>query len=123
MAVRAFRDEPSLAAGRVSGHHQILVIHAPGPRSRLNAALISARDPLPAPGHIGVAENRAGEVIALPLRDAQPACVRPGRFLCATGNVKYRWRPSEVSYSTMAAEREYPTGRYLLNLTTAGRQG
>ena len=29
MAVRAFRDEPSLAAGQVSGRHQILVIHAP----------------------------------------------------------------------------------------------
>jgi uncharacterized protein (AIM24 family) len=70
-----------------------------------------------------VAENRAGEVIALPLRRAQPACVHPGRFLCATGNVKYLWRPSEVSYSTMAAEREYPAGRYLLNLTAAGRQG
>ena len=50
------------------------------------------------PGHIGVAENRAGEVIALPLRRAQLACVHPGRFLCATGNVKYQWRPSEVSY-------------------------
>jgi hypothetical protein len=37
VAVRAFRDEPSLAAGRVSGHHQILVIHAPRARSRLNA--------------------------------------------------------------------------------------
>jgi len=43
VAVRAFRDEPSLAAGPVSGHHQILVIHAPRARSRLNAALISAR--------------------------------------------------------------------------------
>ena len=51
------------------------------------------------------------------------ACVRPGRFLCATGNVKYQWRPSEVSYSTLAAEREYPAGRYLLKLTAAGRQG
>jgi FixJ family two-component response regulator len=29
VAVRAFRDEPSLAAGPVSGHRQILVIHAP----------------------------------------------------------------------------------------------
>jgi uncharacterized protein (AIM24 family) len=75
------------------------------------------------PGHIGVAENRAGEVIALPLRRAQPACVRPGRFLCATGNVKYQWRLSEVSYSTLSAELEYPAGRYLLNLTAAGRQG
>jgi uncharacterized protein (AIM24 family) len=75
------------------------------------------------PGHIGVAENRAGEVIALPLRRAQPACVRPGRFLCATGTVKYQWLPSGVSYVTMAAEPEYPAGRYLLNLTVAGRQG
>lgn len=32
-------------------------------------------------------------------------------------------QPSEVSYGTMAAEREYPTGRYLLSLTAAGRQG
>jgi Mitochondrial biogenesis AIM24 len=75
------------------------------------------------PGHIGVAENRAGEVIALPLRRAQPACVRPRRFLCATGNVKYQWQPSAVSYTTMAAEREDPAGRYQLNLTAAGRQG
>jgi len=42
VAVRAFRDEPSLAAGRVSGHRQILVIYAPRARSRLNPALISA---------------------------------------------------------------------------------
>jgi uncharacterized protein (AIM24 family) len=75
------------------------------------------------PGHIGVAENRAGEVIALPLRRGQPVCVRPGRFLCATGTVTYRWRPSAVSYSTMSAEHEYPAGRYLLNLTATGRQG
>jgi hypothetical protein len=33
---------PSLAAGRVSGRHQILVIHALRALSRLNAALISA---------------------------------------------------------------------------------
>jgi uncharacterized protein (AIM24 family) len=75
------------------------------------------------PGHIGVAENRAGEVIALPLRRGQSACVHPGRFLCATGNVEYDWRQSQVSYSTLSAEREYPVGRYLLNLTTVGRQG
>jgi uncharacterized protein (AIM24 family) len=75
------------------------------------------------PGHIGVAENRAGEVIALPLRRAQPAYVRPGRFLCATGNVTYQWRLSEVCYSTLSAELEYPAGQYLLNLTAAGRQG
>ena len=75
------------------------------------------------PGHIGVAANRAGEVIALPLRRGPLVCVRPGRFLCATGNVRYRWEPSVVCYSTMMAEREYPMGRYLLNLRAAGRQG
>jgi uncharacterized protein (AIM24 family) len=75
------------------------------------------------PGHIGIAENRAGEVIALPLRRGQPVCVRPGRFLCATGNMKYRWQPSVVCYTTMMAEREYPMGGYLLNLHAAGRRG
>ena len=40
---RASLSRPSLAAGGVSRHHQILVIHAPRLRSRLNAALISAR--------------------------------------------------------------------------------
>jgi len=34
VAVRAFRDEPSLAAGQVSGRRQILVIHAPTNLSR-----------------------------------------------------------------------------------------
>jgi hypothetical protein len=29
VAVRAFRDESNLAAGQVSGRHQILVIHPP----------------------------------------------------------------------------------------------
>jgi hypothetical protein len=38
VVVRAFRDEPSLAAGRVSGHHQILVIHIGGQHSRPSAA-------------------------------------------------------------------------------------
>ena len=91
----------------------------PQPSRGRRAGMIEAHGP----GHIGVSENRAGEVIALPLRRAQPACVRPGRFLCATGNVKYQWQPSEVSYSTMAAESEYPAGRYQLNLTAPGRQG
>jgi uncharacterized protein (AIM24 family) len=91
----------------------------PQPSRRRSRGMIEAHGP----GHIGVAENRAGEVIALPLRRAQPVCVRPGRFLCATGTVKYRWRESAVSYITRGAEREYPAGRYLLNLTAAGRQG
>jgi uncharacterized protein (AIM24 family) len=96
-----------------------VTLTSPQPYRGRSTGMMEARGP----GHIGVSENRAGEVIALPLRRAQPACVRPGRFLCATGNVKYQWRPSEVCYTTMAAESEYPAGQYLLNLTTAGRQG
>jgi hypothetical protein len=80
------------------------------PRSSLGRSpgLIEAHGP----GHLGVAENRPGEVIALPLRPGQLACVRPGRFLCATGNVGYQWEPSAVCYTTMMAEREYPMGGY-----------
>ena len=91
------------------------------PRSSLgrSSGMIEAHGP----GRIGVAENRAGEVIALPLRRRQPVCVRPGRFLCATGNVKYRWQSSVVCYSTMMAEREYPMGGWTLTLHAAGRQG
>jgi uncharacterized protein (AIM24 family) len=74
------------------------------------------------PGHIGISENRAGAVIALPLRRGQLVCVRPGRFLCATGNVQYKWQSSVVCYSTMMAEREYPMGGYLLTLHAAGRR-
>jgi uncharacterized protein (AIM24 family) len=91
----------------------------PQPSSGRSTGMMEAHGP----GHIGVAENRAGEVIALPLRRGQQVCVRPGRFLCATGSVKYQWQPSEVSYVTLSAEPEYPAGRYLLNLTAAGRQG
>jgi uncharacterized protein (AIM24 family) len=85
---------------------------------RRSAGMIEAHGP----GRLGVAENRAGEVIALPLRRSRPVCVRPGRFLCATGSAEYRWRPSPVFYITMMADREYPMGRYLLKLTAARRQ-
>jgi len=91
------------------------------PRSSLGRSpgLIEAHGP----GHLGVAENRPGEVIALPLRPGQLACVRPGRFLCATGNVEYQWERSAVCYTTMMAELEYPMGGYRLTLRPAGRQG
>jgi uncharacterized protein (AIM24 family) len=92
---------------------------APRSSSGRSSGMIEAHGP----GHIGIAENRAGEVIALPLRRGQLVCVRPGRFLCATGQVRYRWESSVVCYSTMMAEREYPMGGYLLNLRAAGRQG
>ncbi len=61
----------------------------PQPSRGRNPGLMEAHGP----GHIGVAENRAGEVIALPLRRAQPVCVRPGPSLAAqaTGSPDLLW--------------------------------
>jgi len=50
------------------------------------------------PGHVGVSENRLGEIIAVPLQRRRTIWVRQGRFLCATGSVHYRWKPSYVHY-------------------------
>jgi uncharacterized protein (AIM24 family) len=77
------------------------------------------------PGHVGVSENRAGELIAVPLTRRQAICVRQGRFLCATGSVDYRWELSGVHYLQFRgaeAEVEYPMGRYHLTFTAIGRQ-
>ncbi len=93
MAVRAFRDEPSLAAGRVSGHHQILVIHAPRARSRLNAALISARW-ISAWGEVPLLPSGAADLLGIQahvvgvgehLLERQPRLVqRPARASAST---------------------------------------
>jgi len=48
--------------------------------------------------HVGVSENRLGEIIAVPLQRRRTIWVRQGRFLCATGSVHYRWKPSYVHY-------------------------
>jgi uncharacterized protein (AIM24 family) len=78
------------------------------------------------PGHVGVSENRAGRIIAIPLQRRQRVRVRQGRFLCATGSVDYRWEPSNVRYLQFGGsewEFEYPMGRYHLTFTGQERQG
>jgi uncharacterized protein (AIM24 family) len=77
--------------------------------------------------HVGVSENRLGEIIAVPLQRRRTIWVRQGRFLCATGSVHYRWKPSYVHYlqgrGSVEPEFEYPVGRYHLTFTALERQG
>lgn len=78
------------------------------------------------PGHVGVSENRMGEIIAVPLHRRRRIQVRHGRFLCATGSVHYRWVSSSVcyvQYRGVETEIEYPLGRYHLTFTASGQQG
>jgi uncharacterized protein (AIM24 family) len=92
------------------------------PPSKGAGGMMEARGP----GHVGVSENRAGELIAVPLRPRRTIWVRQGRFLCATGNVRYRWEPSNVHYLQFKGvdkEVEYPMGRYHLTFTAFERQG
>ena len=68
------------------------------------------------PGHIALSDNHAGEVIALPLQHGQQIWVREHRFLCATGNIRYDWDPTDVWYVTGQdaddQETHYPMGQY-----------
>lgn len=67
------------------------------------------------PGHIALADNHAGEVIALPLGPGQRIWVREHRFLAANGAVGYSWLPTDVWYVTGSGddrEWNYPLGRY-----------
>jgi uncharacterized protein (AIM24 family) len=78
------------------------------------------------PGHIGVAANHAGELIAVPLRPGHPILVQHGRFLCATGPVRYRWHRTAVRYRRFEhgeAEPEYPMGKYCLRFTQSRARG
>jgi uncharacterized protein (AIM24 family) len=91
------------------------------PPAKGDGGMMKARGP----GHVGVSENRAGELIAVPLTRRQTICVRQGRFLCATGSVDYRWDLSCVHYLQSRGtetEVEYPMGRYHLTFTAIERQ-
>jgi len=91
------------------------------PPSRGDGGMMKARGP----GHVGVSENRAGELIAVPLKRRQKISVRQGRFLCATGSVRYQWDSSCVRYTQFRGaetELEYPMGPYHLTFTAIGQQ-
>ena len=67
------------------------------------------------PGHVGLADNHAGEIVALPLQAGQSMVVREHRFLTATGNVAYDWQQSPLWYQTGTGddrETHYPLGNY-----------
>jgi uncharacterized protein (AIM24 family) len=68
------------------------------------------------PGHIGVSENRAGELIAVPLRNGRSVHILEHQFLCATGSVSYQYLRCPVHYRKYSRggerEYEYPAGRY-----------
>jgi uncharacterized protein (AIM24 family) len=79
------------------------------------------------PGHLGVSENHAGELIAVPFADGQSVHTLEHQFLCGTGSVAYRYLRCPVHYKkfTRGGEREYeyPVGRYHYEFTATGGPG
>jgi uncharacterized protein (AIM24 family) len=78
------------------------------------------------PGHIGVSDNHAGELIAIPLQHGRLVMAHQSRFLCATGSVAYRWQRSSVYYKKWKgaeAEREYPIGPFCDSFTARDQPG
>jgi hypothetical protein len=57
------------------------------------------------PGHLALADNHAGEIVALPLQANQQIWVREHRFLAATGNIAYNWESSPIWYNTIRSAR------------------
>jgi uncharacterized protein (AIM24 family) len=67
------------------------------------------------PGHVALADNHAGEIVALPLMPGQQMWVREHRFLTATGNVDFTWQQTDVWYVTGSGddrETHYPLGQF-----------
>jgi uncharacterized protein (AIM24 family) len=79
------------------------------------------------PGHIGVSENHAGELIAVPLVDRQSVHILENRFLCATGSVSYSYLRCPIHYRKYSRsgehEYEYPAGRYHYQFAASGGPG
>ena len=67
------------------------------------------------PGHVALSDNHAGEIVALPLHPGRPIWVREHRFLCATSDILYDWRPTGIYYQTGTGddrETHYPLGQF-----------
>lgn len=78
------------------------------------------------PGHIGVSDNQAGELIAIPLQHGRRVLAHQSRFLCATGSVAHQWQRSYVHYRKWKGgeqEREYPIGPFCDSFTAHDRPG
>jgi uncharacterized protein (AIM24 family) len=78
------------------------------------------------PGRLALADNHAGETIAVPLMPGRSIDVREHRFLMASLNVTYDWYQSGVWYTTRngdETETHYPTGMYLDRFSATGTPG
>ncbi|GAA3812275.1 AIM24 family protein [Nocardioides panacisoli] len=67
------------------------------------------------PGRVGVSDNHAGEVIAVPLPMGGAIWVREHRFLAATGNIDYTFVRTGLWYQTGSGddrETHHPVGTY-----------
>lgn len=68
------------------------------------------------PGTLALADNHAGETIAVPLQPGRSIDVREHRFLTASLNVSYEWYSPGVWYTTRngdETETHYPAGMYV----------
>ena len=67
------------------------------------------------PGRVGISDNHAGEVIALPLPAGGAVWVREHRFLAASGSIDYTFVRSGLWFRTGSGddkETHYPLGVY-----------
>jgi uncharacterized protein (AIM24 family) len=68
------------------------------------------------PGTLALADNHAGETIAVPLMPGKTVDVREHRFLTASLNVSYDWYSPGIWYTTRSGdetETHYPVGMYV----------
>ena len=92
---------------RVMAGLPIVMVQAAGPADGPRAGGSS--------GHVGLADNHAGEIVALPMQHGQGIIVREHRFLAATGSIGYDWQQSPIWYVTGSGddrETHYPLGIY-----------
>ena len=78
------------------------------------------------PGEIGLADNDAGEIVALPLQADQSVVVREHRLLAATGSVGYDWQGTPIWFESISGdevETHYPLGYIEDRFTARGGPG
>jgi uncharacterized protein (AIM24 family) len=78
------------------------------------------------PGHIAFSHDDAGETVAIPLMPEASIDVVEHRFLVATGNVDYKWQPSQVWYQSGSGddtEMHYPLGMTIDRFQAHGAPG
>jgi len=97
---------------------QLAAMDVPSGWSSSNAGMSTMMWRASGPGRVALADNEAGEVIALPLQPAQRTWVREGRFLAANSAVGYDWHDNQIFFETQSPdepdqqEKHYPLGRY-----------